>query len=128
MTTIKPPIQIINSKQCQYCRKTLLTIRTVPQKILQANLFENDDLKTNWSSSIYCDDKCINNYIETELSKREKQLHELSKDSTFYEIKRKNVCLLDYVTKSRHFYFNAVNKMKVHQIKLLMIHRNSVLA
>lgn len=104
-------------KQCLACKKSFLMNRSVPNKVVQEQFLETSDkLQLNWKFSLYCDDKCINKYIEIKLNEREKYLAEKSpiKNDLTDESKRTHIFLYD--NNINHSFIN-VNKKSNEDVK-----------
>jgi len=113
-------------KQCLACKKSFLMNRSVPNKIVQEQFLETSDkLQLNWRFSLYCDEKCINKYIEIKLNEREKYLAEKSpiKNDLTDESKRTHIFLYD--NNNNHSFIN-VNKKSNEDVKKEIYRKISV--
>lgn len=92
------PIDVRRNLQCMECKKLLKDLHhPAPKRIKHDYKEVSGNLHENWQYSVYCDDKCIREYIDSELKKSEYS------DAKVIE-------LLDSITKRRqkNFYTETV--------------------
>lgn len=104
------PIEIRRGLKCIYCRFSLKEKNhPAPKKIRNDSKFNNGNknISDAWFDSVYCDEKCIHNYLDENLSKHE---HKTAKQ----------IDLLDSITKRRQKSFFTENYKTFEHIRKKM--------